>query len=277
MTGILTAELTKMRKRTGLTVIHLVWPLLTFLFGYLANYLFRNTDGLPPDVQEGIVASILPDQFVANAISGFSIFGFALALIFGALSVGSEYGWGTVGNLLIQSPTRLQVHVGRIGALLVQSFIMTTTALGVSAAGAALFGSLLDETLVWPPTGEIVRGLAAGWLILSVAIVIGATAALFLRGTALAIGLGLVYVLVVESLFAGFAGASSIVESIAEFLPGVNSGALATAVQNASAPESLTPPGGALVDGGHATAVLFGYLLVLLLAGAAAFNRRDVA
>ena len=196
MSGVIGAELTKMRKRTGLLVILGVWPLLIFLFGYLANYLFRNAAGMPDEIRAGITDSILPNQFVANAVGGFPLFGFALGLIFGALVVGSEYGWGTVGNLLIQGPTRLQVHLGRLTALVIMSLVMTLCALAIAATSSVVFSGLLDQTSDWPPLAEIARGLGAGWLIMTVAMFLGATAALLLRGTALAIGLGLVYVLV---------------------------------------------------------------------------------
>ena len=53
-----------------------------------------------------LLASTLPDQLVANMLGGFPVFAGALALVFGALVFGSEYGWGTVKTLLTQRPGR---------------------------------------------------------------------------------------------------------------------------------------------------------------------------
>ena len=60
-----------------------------------------------------ILASTLPDQLVANTLGGFPVFAGALALVFGALVFGSEYGWGTVKTLLTQRPGAAAVLGGQ--------------------------------------------------------------------------------------------------------------------------------------------------------------------
>lgn len=78
----------KLTKRVGIGVIILVWPVLGFVFGYLIPYLIRNLEGIPEGA--GPTTDILlPQEFIANAISGFPLFGFALGVLLGALAVGS--------------------------------------------------------------------------------------------------------------------------------------------------------------------------------------------
>lgn len=277
MMAVAQAELHKLTKRVGIRVIILIWPVLGFVFGYLIPFLVRNVEAVQQEGGAALTETLLPEQFVANALGGFPLFGFALGVLLGALAVGSEFGWGTIGLTLIQRPTRAVLHLGRTVALVLLAGVMTLLAFGVAAITSPVMAAVISEPTSWPGPGEILGGLAAGWLIMTVAVLLGATLALVFRSTALAVGLGLVYALVLESLFAGFAPAAGWVKSIARYLPGINAGGLAATVQN---PENLTP-GGALTDtivsGTHATVVLIVYLVVTTLIGLAIFRRRDVA
>ena len=67
----------------------------------------------------------------------------------------------------------------------------------------------------------------AGWLILAVWVALGALLATLLRDNALAIGLGLVYVLAVEGLIGFAARSSESVAALAKALPRSNGGSLA--------------------------------------------------
>lgn len=276
MIAVARAELLKLTKRVGIGVIILVWPVLGFVFGYLIPYLIRNLEGIPEGA--GPTTDILlPQEFIANAISGFPLFGFALGVLLGALAVGSEFGWGTLGLGLIQRPTRTSVYLGRLVALVVLAGVMTLLVFVMAAVVSPIMAGLLSEAIDWPVVSEVLRGFAGGWLIMTVAVLLGATLALMLRSTALAVGLGLVYVLVLESLFAGFAPQAGWIKSIARFLPGVNAGGLAATLQE---PESLADGNvltDSIVSGTQATVVLFVYLVVLTLIGLAIFRRRDVA
>ncbi len=68
------------------------------LFRYLFTYVFiinAPQEAAPPELAEGLLQYLLPESVLVNALSnGFAGFGGALALILGALAVGSEYGWG---------------------------------------------------------------------------------------------------------------------------------------------------------------------------------------
>ena len=71
------------------------------MFGHLIPYTsYLNADN--EREEEQVLASTLPSDLVANLISGLPVFAGAIALILGALAVGSEYGWGTLKTVLTQ-------------------------------------------------------------------------------------------------------------------------------------------------------------------------------
>jgi hypothetical protein len=94
-----------------------------------------------------------------------------------------------------------------------------------------------------------------------------------LRGVALPVGLGLVWLLAVQNLLALIA--APLLDWVADAqkgLPGPNAGSLVAAL--GAGPE--TPGVEALVGGGQAAVVLSAYLLVFAAAGGAILRRRDI-
>ncbi len=110
------AELFKLVRRPAAWTLLAAAAVLSQVFGYLIPYLsYAGGDSGPMEGASGdsILASTLPDQLVANTLGGFPVFAGALALVFGALVFGSEYGWGTVKTLLTQRPGRGAVLGGQ--------------------------------------------------------------------------------------------------------------------------------------------------------------------
>ena len=112
------AELFKLVRRPAAWTLLAAAAVLSQVFGYLIPYL-SYAGGTAPDRwraprRDSILASTLPDQIVANTLGGFPVFAGALALVFGALVFGSEYGWGTVKTLLTQRPGRIAVLGGPV-------------------------------------------------------------------------------------------------------------------------------------------------------------------
>src|SRR3954464_8824954 len=121
MRDIVTAELFKLRKRPAVWVLLAAAAILNQIFSYLVPYLSYKS-GDPQSFAGNIssadvLASTLPDQLVINTIGGFPVFAGALALVFGALMFGGEYGWGTVKTLLSQRPGRAAMMGGQLIAL----------------------------------------------------------------------------------------------------------------------------------------------------------------
>ncbi len=96
------------------------------------------------------------------------------------------------------------------------------------------------------------------------------------RGPALSIGLGLVWVLVVENLLRGVGRLLGPVETFTKFLPGTGGGSLVGSIVGTGGPD---PTPGVLdtLSGGQATALLLGYLVLTPLVAGWLVTRRDVA
>lgn len=279
MLASFSAELLKFSKRPATWVLLLIFVLSVGIFGYLFTYIFvinaPEGGGLPSETRKVFLDSLLPESFLSNTLSnGFAGFGGALVLILGALSVGSEYGWGTFKAALTQKPGRFGLFLGKLLALAVLLAIFTLAILGVGAASSLVVASLEDAAMDWPSAAEILKAAGAGWLILTVFAALGLFLATLFRGTALAIGLGIVYLLVLENIFLGLAPQSETVEDIGKALPAKNSLDLANSF--GEVPTGFGGPTGQAVDPGQAALVIGAYALGFLLISLLLFRRRDV-
>ncbi|MGF1473479.1 MAG: ABC transporter permease subunit [Rubrobacteraceae bacterium] len=272
-----TAEFLKLRKRPATWVLALIFAFVLALFGYLFNYLFivnaPEGDGAPPGFEEGMLEYLLPESVLVNVLStGFAGFGGALVLILGALAVGSEYGWETFKVALTQKPGRLSLFFGKLVAVTVVLAVFSVLVVAVGAGISYAIAGLEDAAVEWPAAMEFLKGLGAGWLILFVFATFGVFLATLFRSTALAIGLGLVYLLVLENLFVGLAPQSETVEAIGTALPAKN--ALDLASSFGDLPQGFASPGEA-VDASQAILVLVAYAAGFILLSALLFWRRD--
>jgi ABC-type transport system involved in multi-copper enzyme maturation permease subunit len=279
VSDVVRAELFKMRKRPAVWVLLAVAVVLSQLFAIWLPYLaYRTGDGgLEDDLSPGqLLASTLPDQLVGNSIGGFAVFVGALALVFGALVFGGEYGWGTVKTLLTQRPGRLTVVAGQLAAL---ALALLGAVLVLFATAAAASGSIAlaeGRSLDWPGAGDLVAGVGAGWLILTAWATAGAVLAVGLRSVALPIGLGVVWVLGIENLVSAIANSAlTALQPLRDILPGVNAGSLVAALLPDQIGEA--PPGvEATVSGSQALVTLACYVAVCAGVAAWAAWRRDV-
>jgi len=273
------AELIKLRKRPATWVIGLIFVTATLLFGYLFNYLFlvnapEGQQGLPPEARQGILNSLLPESFLSNVIGTFASFGSALALILGALAMGSEYGWDTFKVSLTQRPGRLGFLAGKllsVGALLL---VVTVAILAVGAGASYAIAVFEDAAVEWPSVLELLRGVGAGWLILATFAMMGVGLATLFRGTALAIGIGLVYLLVLENLFIGLTSQNETVAAIGKRLPAKNS--LDLSQYFGQAPQGFGSAPGETVEPAIAVLTLGIYTVAFLALTVLLFKSRDV-
>jgi ABC-2 type transport system permease protein len=213
-------------------------------------------------------------------MGGFPFFGGVLALMLGVLTFGSEYGWGTLRTLFIQRPGRLRVFAAKLLALAVAlvPFVLVVFAVGALASSTIALREGADIAL--PSAWLVVQGLAAGWLILAVWTALGVLLAVFSRGTALAVGIGILYALVIEGLLSALASQVSAVDRIVEFFLRANAYSLVTTLGVAADDVANNGPGsfsGPFVGGGQALLVLAAYAAVFLLVSGWLLRRRDVA
>jgi ABC-type transport system involved in multi-copper enzyme maturation permease subunit len=217
---------------------------------------------------------------VGTLLAGFPFFGGVFALQLGVLAFGSDYGWGTLKTLFIQRPPRLHVFVAKLLALALAlvPFVLVVFAVGALASSAIAVREGAD--VAWPSAWLVLRGIGAAWLILAVWAAFGVLLAVLSRGTALAVGIGVLYALVIERLLSALAGEISAVDRLVEFFIRANAYSLVSGLGVSAGDVADNGPGsfsGPFVGGGQALAVLGAYLAVFLVAAAAVLRRRDVA
>ena len=266
------AELLKQSRRPAGWLLLTVAVVLSLTFGYVIPYagLSGATSG-GPGAGRGLSA-MLPEAFVGSALGGLPIFIGALALIFGVLVAGSEYGYGTWKTVLVQRPSRISVYGAKLATVAVATLIGILALFAATASASAIIASLEGTSSTWPGFTDILLGLGAGWLVATMWGTLGVLLAIGLRSVALPIGLGLVWLLAVQNLLASVAAPLlSWVASLQKALPGPNAGALAASF-GASAPGVEQ-----IVGSGQATAVIAAYLLAFGAAGGWLLQRRDIA
>lgn len=273
MTGDIRAEAIKQGRRPANWLLLVVAAMLSLTFAYLIPYagLDSAASGAPTS-QRGL-ESMLPAQFVGNAIAGTPIFAGALAMVFGVLVVGSEFGFETWKTVLVQGSARITVYVAKLATVAVGVAVLVLSMAGLAAAASAVVASVENQPLDWPSPADVLLGLSAGWLVAMMWATLGALLAVLLRGVALPIGLGLVWLLAVQNLLTGIA--APLLDWVAELqqaLPGPNAGSLVASMGAATD----TPGVAVLVGTGQATLVLVTYLLTFAGVGGWLLTRRDI-
>jgi ABC-2 type transport system permease protein len=281
MLGSYRAELLKLRKRSAVWVLFGAGLVLSLIFGYLLPYLGyvtgdgnQQTDGIP---RAEVLRGVLPERVLDNTIGGFPVFAGALALVLGAIVVGGEYTWGTLKTILTQRPGRGTLLGGQLLGLLT---MVAVWVLGIFAACALCsIGIAAAESapMDWPGPLTLLEGLGGGWLVLSLWCSAGAVLAVAFRNVALPIGLGVVWILGIETLLAGVV--SSLLpdlEVLSDALPGANAGALVFSVTGMSTADA--PPGVRdAVSGDRALLTVLGYAAVFVVLAVVSTRRRDVS
>jgi ABC-type transport system involved in multi-copper enzyme maturation permease subunit len=272
-------ELAKLARRPAAWVLLAAPLILNEVFGYLIPYLsYRSGDSdLNEDLSpEQLLATTFPSELVPNTLGGFPVFAGALALVFGALVFGGEYGWGTVKTLFTQGPSRLAVVGGQLLALGVAIAVGLLVMFGVGAVTSLAIATAENGSTSWPAFTDLLAGMAAGWLILFMWASLGAVLGVLLRSVALPVGLGVVWVLGVENLVSAMA--SSVLEAlepVRDLLPGVNAGSLVSAV----VPQEIVdaaPGVTTSVDGWRALLTVTAYVVVAGVVTLVVSRRRDV-
>jgi ABC-type transport system involved in multi-copper enzyme maturation permease subunit len=280
----LSGEIFKTIRRPGVWVCVLGLMAVAVTIGYALPWLAETfappsaAQGLPPGTTlADFKVTLYPINFVRETLQQWNLLGGVFALIVGVLSQGSEYGWGTVKTLYTQRDGRTAMLLGKLGSLLLVVIVMVIGLFAVSAASSVVAALLDGKSLAFPPASETVKGLAAMVLIYSLWSGFGFILATAFRQSAMAIGLGLAYALVVEGLIFGFGGSllGDWVKKVQEWFPIANTGYLADAVGTVTIkgiPLGVKP----YADGTHAIAVLLIYVVAFIVISAVLVRRRDV-
>ncbi len=272
MVGSFRAELRKLRKRPAVWVVGALVIALLVAFQYLLPYVVYATvpRGMPRGVLNALKQSLLLGYFPGSATSFLAGLGGALALILGVLSVGSEYGWGTVKTILTQRPGRISVFSGKALAVVLTLIVLVVLSFAAALLSSIVLTRVLGESVQMPEGGLLFRGLGASLLIVLAWTSLGGFLAVLFRNTALAVGIGLVYALVVEGIVGVFASLVDWVRNIHDFMLARNASALASVLpqpRTSSAPE---------LSAAHSILVLSGWLVITFAIAVVVFRQRDV-
>jgi ABC-2 type transport system permease protein len=286
MTASLRAELLRLVRWPTTWVLCGLWLVLNLTFGYLFSYLsYRSEDGagFAGRVSDGtpaaaLLRALMPDRAPVTMVQGLPMFGGALILILGALAVGSGYGWGTWKTVFTTGPRRLAALGGTFAALGVVLAGLVVTTLAVDLVAAFAVAAAEDQPASWPTLTDSAQGLGAALLIGAMWLAAGVLLGTLTRGPALAVGLGLVWSLVVENLLRGVGGLLGPVEAVTDVLPGTAAGALAAAIGAVPQGDPNGTPGVNTAIGGiPALLLLSAYLLAFVVASLTLTARRDIS
>jgi ABC-2 type transport system permease protein len=277
-------ELYKLVRRPGVWVLVLLLLALAILIGYAITYVIDTFS--PASAAQGLPAgttladfkvALYPENFIKDTFSTWGALGGVFALILGVLVQGSEFGWGTIKTLYTQRFGRLTMMFGKLAALAVLVLVMVVGLFAVDAASSAVVATIDGKSLAFPAADVTLKAIAAGFLIFGFWAVFGFGLATFFRQSAMAIGLGLAYALVVEllifSLLRGFGGKT--VNEIEQWFPIANTGYLASSfgeIQFKGIPPTPAP----FADATHAVAMLLAYIAVFVGLSAWLSRTRDV-
>lgn len=271
------AELLRLRKWSAVWVIVGAWLALSLSFGYVFNYVAYKTgdDNFAGDGASNtqLLAELMPSAIPDVIVSGLPMFGGALAMVVGALVAGNGFGWGTWKTVFTQGPSRYASVGGSLVAVTLFVLTMMVATLALSAGVSVVIAVSEGQTVSMPALGDLARAFGAGFLVLEMWALLGFLVGVLAKGPALAVGLGLVWSLVVENLLRGVGSLLSGIETVTEALPGTAGGSLAGAVVGGP---NGTPGVLDAISGERALITVAAYVAVAAVAAVVVMRRRDL-
>ncbi len=259
------SELTRLRRRgfalgwLGLTAV-LAFMITTFSFvvaGDGTDVSVAPGGGFPTAAElTGSDGRMLPLGAAATILG-------VVTLSFWAVAAASDYTTGLVRLLVQAQPRRARLLLGKVLALTGWTALVTTVAtVAVLMAGPVIAEGSGVSTAAWESDPyAVVRQVAGSWLNTFLALVvwgvIGLVIAVLAKSSAVAISVGLGYVLVIEGLL------RAVAPDVADWLPGATLTALA---------KGGTPA----IDYPAALGLGLVYALAGLAVAVVVFRRRDV-
>ncbi|HEV2128263.1 MAG TPA: hypothetical protein VGR22_06575, partial [Thermomicrobiales bacterium] len=164
-------------------------------------------------------------------------------------------------------------------ALAVALLIFVVADFAVSALSSYLIARREDAAVDWPGVWLLLRGITGAWLILAVWAALGVLLAVLSRGTALAIGIGILYGLVIEGLISTLFDQVRLLRPLAQALLRANAYSLVEPLGVSVTTAAGAGPGmftGPYVGGVQASLVLTAYLVSFVLLAAILLRQRDV-
>jgi ABC-2 type transport system permease protein len=268
----ISAEFFKLRKRPATWLLAGVFAVVILVFNYLFGYIaVHQMSSGDPDLV-GFRSQLLFQNLSWSALGVVAAIAGPITLILGALISGSEYGWTTFKTALTQRPSRVNILGGKVATLAVLVAMFVVIGWLAAALGSLVLAGIIGSTVSMPTLSSLAGGLAAGWLIAMVWGGAGLALGLIFRGTALPIGLGLIWGLAAENIIGALGGTVSVFNTAQHYLIGPN----ARTVANAVGASNFTRDVGVSLTTLHAVTVLASYTMILVLIGTYLFRTRDL-
>jgi len=277
-------ELFKTLRRPAVWVCIGALIILSVLIGYvLLGFVYAHppkgsSSSLPAGTTLSVfLVTLYPINFIKSTLSFWGDLGGVFALIIGVLLQGSEFGWGTVKTLYTQRSGRLTMMAGKLATLAVMVLIMVLALFAAAAVSSLVVATLEGADKTFPAADEIIKGIAACFLIYWFWALLGLALATIFRQSAMAIGIGLAYALVLETAVFGLLGigGGEWVNSIHQWFPIANVGYLIDsfgAVRIRGLRTSATP----FADATHAVTMLVVYAVAFVAVTVWFSRQRDV-
>jgi ABC-type transport system involved in multi-copper enzyme maturation permease subunit len=263
MLAAVRSELTRLRQPRLLVT----WFGLVALFAAMVNTImitFVSGGGSLPPGAPGVAFPSLaemesPSGLMAGLAAAANLFGI-VTLSLWATTTAADYGSGLIRLLVAAEPRRWPLLAGKVAALLVVTAAATTVAAIVNVFAALPAATAAGiSTAAWG--ADLVEVVATAWLNLYLALcvwgVLGLVIAVLARSAAVAIAIGVGYVLVVESLV------KMVEDAPSDWLLGTTLGAVASG-------------GSEAVAYGTALILALGYVTLGLVTAGVVVVRRDV-
>jgi ABC-2 type transport system permease protein len=253
------SERTKLRRKW--MVLGVFGPLVAFSVGStIFQIVLADKAGTPEGFGLRSTRALASAQGLANVITDSAAFGGVIVVILFATGFATEYGWGTLRNLLVRQPRRVRLFLGKSLGLLDFTYLGVLLMVGASFGAASLLapgqGISTEAWFTADGIAEVVKATVnlmlstIGWASL------GILASVLLRSPGPAVGVVLAF-FPVEGLVA------TLWDKAPEWLPGRLFGAVAVG-------------GTEDVDFDRALALSMGYSLVALAIALWMFARSDV-
>lgn len=284
MLRVASAELLKLRKRPAVWVCFALLLVLLLAFGYGLTWFIYTYSKPPASIARqvsyaALKVSLYPAHFHQNTMSGGAQLGGVIAMIIGVLMQGSEYGWATVKTVFTQRARRWEIIAVRLLVITGLMLLMAAAALALGAAASWVLATIDGKSTAFPGAETIVKSLLALWLVFDFWAVFGFALATLFQQSALAIGLGLAYALVIEALVFGladqFAGDTS--KQIHQWFPLENATFLVQSFGRATPEIAGQVAAKPFAGGAHGAIMLVVYCAAFAALSLRLTQRRDVA
>jgi ABC-2 type transport system permease protein len=273
MMAIIAAEWRKNRRRPALLIAGAALLAVT-AFAYAINY-YEAWHPSPQQLAEApyMRLQLYPRELVNNLVGSAFPLGGAVALVLGALVGGSDFAWGTLKTAMTQGPSRLSIAVGRLTAYVAWLFVLTVLLFAVGAL-CSLWAAMADHHAVQLfAAADLAKGVLAMWLVLAVYGAIGVLLGTLFRQAAAGVGVGLIYLVILQGVVLQFLASHSGLTWLADSLDARNANSLLqTFTDPAAFPDARHPA----VTAFHAMIVLLAFFAVAAAACCGLLWKRDV-